>query len=269
MNNRIKGVIFDWAGTTVDYGCFAPVNVFIEVFRKRGVHITLEEAREPMGLLKIDHIRAICQMDRVTKEWEGLHGEEPSEVDVRALYEDFEPMMFRVLENYAEPIPHVLEAVEDIRNKGIKIGSTTGYTKEMVEVVAREAKKKGYAPDSIVASTEVSSGRPLPWMCYANAMNLGVYPMQQMMKVGDTTSDMAEGLNAGMLTVGVVKGSSTLGLTKDQVDAMENTELNARIEKAKRVLTEAGAHYVIEDMSELPGLIDEINQAQESEVAHV
>lgn len=49
---KIEAVIFDWAGTTVDYGCFAPLEVFMKIFQKRGVEITAEEARKPMGLLK-------------------------------------------------------------------------------------------------------------------------------------------------------------------------------------------------------------------------
>ncbi len=49
---KIGSSYFDWAGTTVDYGCFAPLEVFMKIFQKRGVEITAAEARKPMGLLK-------------------------------------------------------------------------------------------------------------------------------------------------------------------------------------------------------------------------
>ncbi len=48
----IEAVIFDWAGTTVDYGCFAPVKAFMEAFAHHGVPVTMEETRKPMGMLK-------------------------------------------------------------------------------------------------------------------------------------------------------------------------------------------------------------------------
>ena len=68
--SKIEGVIFDWAGTTVDFGCFAPVNVFIDIFKNAGIDVTMEEARAPMGMLKIDHIRALGSMPRISTLWE-------------------------------------------------------------------------------------------------------------------------------------------------------------------------------------------------------
>ncbi|MCA1011230.1 phosphonoacetaldehyde hydrolase [Halobacillus halophilus] len=260
MNPRIEGVIFDWAGTTVDYGCFAPVQVFMEVFYKRGVSITYEEARGPMGLLKVDHIRAICEMDRVKTAWREAHGKNPDETDVRALYDDFEPMLFRILDQYADPIPGVIDVMDQLREKNIRIGSTTGYTGDMIEIVSREAAKKGYVPDSIVTSTDVPAGRPYPWMCFQNAINLNVYPMLHMIKVGDTTSDMQEGVNAGMWTVGVVKGSNILGRTEHEVQTMDSIQLKQEINQSVQYLKNAGADYVIEDITMLPEIVEMINK---------
>jgi len=65
---KIETVIFDWAGTAVDFGCFAPVNVFLTIFEDAGVSVTLEEARKPMGMLKIDHIRTMLEMPRIQEE---------------------------------------------------------------------------------------------------------------------------------------------------------------------------------------------------------
>ena len=61
--NKVSCIIMDWAGTAVDFGCFAPLNVFLSVFREKGLDITYRQAREPMGLLKVDHIRAILEMN--------------------------------------------------------------------------------------------------------------------------------------------------------------------------------------------------------------
>ena len=252
-------MIFDWAGTTVDYGCFAPVQVFVEIFRKRGIEITIEEAREPMGLLKIDHIRALLDMKRIAHLWLAAFDREPNEEDVRALYMDFEEMLFKVLKNFAKPIPGVLDLVNELRQQEIKIGTTTGYTREMIDIVAQEAKKLGYEPDSIVSSCEVPEGRPAPWMCYETAKKLKVYPFSEMIKVGDTVIDIKEGINAGMWTVGVLKGGSELGLSEAEVRQLDEVELRERMQIAETKFLEAGADFVIDEIGDLLSVIEEIN----------
>ncbi|GED54658.1 phosphonoacetaldehyde hydrolase [Brevibacillus borstelensis] len=255
----IQAVIFDWAGTTVDYGCFAPLDVFLEVFKKKGIEVTHEEAREPMGMLKWDHINTMCQMERIAGLWKEMYGRYPEKKDVDMLYADFEPMLFSILRNYTTPIPGVLELVDRLRQAGIKIGSTTGYTAEMMAIVAPEAKKRGYAPDSLVTPTEMPAGRPYPWMCYQNAINLGVFPMKHVIKVGDTTSDIREAVNAGAWAVGVIKGSSELGMTEREVLECDPDLLADRMEAVAKRFKEAGADYVIDSIGELDTLIPKIN----------
>ncbi|MCM3560477.1 phosphonoacetaldehyde hydrolase [Brevibacillus borstelensis] len=255
----IQAVIFDWAGTTVDYGCFAPLDVFLEVFKKKGIELTHEEAREPMGMLKWDHINTMCQMERIAGLWKEKYGRYPEKKDVDMLYADFEPMLFSILRNYTTPIPGVLELVDRLRRAGIKIGSTTGYTAEMMAIVAPEAKKRGYAPDSLVTPTEMPAGRPYPWMCYQNAINLGVFPMKHVIKVGDTTSDIREAVNAGAWAVGVIKGSSELGMTEREVLECDPDLLADRMEAVAKRFKEAGADYVIDSIGELDTLIPKIN----------
>ena len=145
--NNIEGVLFDWAGTTVDFGCFAPVNVFIDIFKNAGVEVTMEEARAPMGMLKIDHIRAMLSMPRISTVWEEKFGRVFNEQDVENLYAEFEPALLSSLVEYTDPIPEVVETVQTLRNQGLKIGSTTGYTQTMMDVVVPNALKKGYGPD--------------------------------------------------------------------------------------------------------------------------
>lgn len=259
ITGKVQAVVFDWAGTTVDYGCFAPVQVFVEVFRKRGIEITIEEAREPMGLLKIDHIRALLNMDRISNSWMDAFNQRTNEEDVKSLYMDFEHLLFKVLEDYAKPIPGVIDLVKTLRLQDIKIGTTTGYTREMIDVVAQKAKKWGYEPDSIVASCEVPTGRPAPWMCYQTALKLQVYPLSEMVKVGDTINDIKEGLHAGMWTVGVLKGSSEIGLSEQEINQLDADDLKERMKKAKDRFLDAGADFVIDEIGHLLGVVEEIN----------
>ena len=256
----VKGLVLDWAGTAVDYGCLGPVAVFLDVFAKQDVEVTLAEAREFMGLMKKDHIRGMCNNPSVAAKWEAVHGRKPDETDVEAMYRDTEPMMVAAITKHAELIPGLLEAVDHFRAMDLQIGTSTGYTGPMMEVLVPEAAKKGYKPDSVVCSTDVPAGRPYPWMCYQNCMNLGVYPMEAMVKIGDTVSDIQEGLNAGMWTIGLCRSGNELGLPKEEADALPSDELARRLAAIEERFHETGAHYVAEDISQCPSIIVDINQ---------
>lgn len=151
----LKAVILDWAGTTMDYGCFAPAVVFIEVFKRHGVDITIEQAREPMGAHKRVHIQKITQIDAVAAEWEKVNGAPPTEADVDKMFEEFIPLQLECLAQYADLVPGCLDALADFRARGLKIGSTTGYTEEMGVLLQSEAAKRGYTPDSTVCAGQV------------------------------------------------------------------------------------------------------------------
>jgi len=255
----LKAVILDWAGTTMDYGCFAPAVVFVEVYKRKNVPITTEQAREPMGAHKKVHIRMISQMPSVQKMWEQVHCRRPTEADVEAMFEDFVPLQLDCLANYADLIPGTLEAVSDFRRRGLKIGSTTGYTTEMMEVLLSEAKRRGYEPDSSVCAAQVPEGRPHPWMCLQNAINLQVYPMEAFVKVGDTLPDISEGLNAGMWTIGLAKSGNEMGLTEREIDALPRDVREAKLARAYQRMYQTGAHYVVDTIADVSPLLDEIN----------
>jgi len=256
---NIQAIIFDWAGTTVDYGCFAPLEVFLKIFGDRGIFLTDAEAREPMGKLKWDHIRAICDMPRIAQTWKSAFGAEPTNADVDSLYAAFEPALFATLKNYTTPIPDVVETVAQLRELGLKIGSSTGYTKAMMDVVLPEAAKKGYAPDFCIASDEVPAGRPYPWMIFRNCEKLNVYPLMSVVKIGDTVADIQEGVNAACWSVGIIEGSSELGLTKVAFDALYPIDQGERMAIVRERFYEAGADFVINRFRDIPDLIERIN----------
>ena len=160
---KISGVIMDWAGTAVDYGCFAPLNAFLKVFsEEKGIDITYRQAREPMGLLKIDHIKAILSMPEVNEKFRALYKRDWNKRDVDEMYTSFEKHLFASLKDFTTPIPGVLETMAMLREQGIKIGSTTGYTAKMMEIVRPGAEAKGYRVDNLVTPNEVPAGRPAP-----------------------------------------------------------------------------------------------------------
>jgi phosphonoacetaldehyde hydrolase len=256
---KIQGVIFDWAGTLVDHGSFAPTMVFIEGFRTFGVEITIEEARQPMGKPKRDHVAAVLAMPSVVERWRVAHGRVPIEKDIDAVYADFIPRQLGVIASYSDPIAGVVEMLAALRMRGVKIGSCTGYTRAMMETLLPAAQAHGCILDSVVTPDEVPAGRPAPYMIYANALQLGIAPLSALVKVGDTPIDIEEGLNAGTWTVGVALTGNALGLRVDEWANLD-AETRARLHQASYAsLYAAGAHFVIDSAAELLPILDWID----------
>jgi len=258
MANKVKAVILDWAGTTIDFGCFAPIKGFVDGFRSIGVEITNEMARKPMGLAKIDHVRAIAAMlpEPITEE------------QILNVYKVFEKTLLSNIEKYCDIKDHVPETVAALRDQGIKIGSTTGYTAEMMELVVPKTAEYGYTPDYYIAPDQTKKGRPYPYMIWRNLMHFGIFDSKEVVKIGDTTSDIEEGRNANCWTVGIIMGSSELGLTRDEVAALSDNELSERQAAVRTVYYKAGADYIINDMDELLGVITDINNRLARNASH-
>lgn len=255
----LKAAILDWAGTVVDYGSCAPAGVFIEVFSRHGIHVSSEQARKPMGMHKRAHIETILQMPEIAAQWGKKHGHAFASKDVDAIYKDFIPLQLECLPRFSNLIPGTLEAVAQFQKRGMKVGTTTGYDRQMIDIVSREAKRQGFVPDSIVCASDVKVGRPYPWMAYQSAMNLEIFPNQAFIKIGDTVADIHEGLNAGMWSVGVAKTGNELGLNEEETKALSPKDLKDKLAAAYDRLLKAGAHYVVDSVFDALPLVDKIN----------
>ena len=253
---KLKTIILDWAGTTVDFGSFAPVEAFMNAFEGFGIFPTADETRAPMGLAKRTHVGAMLSGERLAAEWIRKHGKPHTEADIDAVYEKFEPALFSVLKNYANPLPGVLKTVEQIRKMSLKIGSTTGYTRQMMDIVAPLAKENGYAPDYLVCPEDVEGkGRPFPYMIWRNLEHLGCFSINEVIKVGDTEADMQEGRAAGCISVGVIVGSSVLGLTESELNSLDAEQKDDLFNTARKKYFTSGANFVLDEITELPKLI--------------
>lgn len=255
---KIKAVIFDWAGTTIDYGSRAPAGVFVAVFQKFGVEITMAQAREPMGLPKRDHIQTILAMPDVAARWKDKYRRAHAAADIDEIYRQFIPMQLASLPDFGKLIPGVVELAKALRERGVKIGATTGYDTQMMEICVREAKRQGFEPDVSICASDVPAGRPAPWMALLAAQRLGVYPLEAIVKVGDTLPDIDEGLNAGMWSIGVAKTGNELGLSEPEAMALSASELSPRLDAIRQRLLKQGAHAVIDGVDELLPLLDAI-----------
>jgi len=251
-------VILDWAGTTVDHGSLAPIRVLQKIFFDRGIEVSEEEARRDMGVLKKDHIRSLLRFSRIASAWEGRYQQTPGEKEVESLFADFIPQQMACLVECSTVISGVLEAVQGFRDRGLKIGSTTGYTRPLMDILLPHAAKQGFSPDCTLCPDDVGAGRPFPWMIYENAVRLKVYPLEALVKVGDTISDVEEGLNARTWSVGVARTGNMIGVSEEQWFALPQNDQAARLQDARRRLLEAGAHYVIDTLAEIDPILDQI-----------
>lgn len=261
---RIKAVIFDMAGTIVDYGSCAPAGVFVRVFAQKQIKATIEQARVPMGMHKRDHIKIMTEMPEIASQWLEVYGHECSDSDRDEMYEAFIPLQLEQLPFYSSLIPGFLDVVERIKNNDILIATTTGYNRQMADIVLSEMAKAGFEPDVSICAEDVPNGRPYPWMLYHSMEKLGVFPPEAILKVGDTIPDIEAGLNAGVWTAGVLIHGNGVGLPQEEVEKLNDEQLACKLDYARSRFDEAGSHFVIEHISNCPDVIDEINTALKS-----
>jgi phosphonoacetaldehyde hydrolase len=256
---RLQAVILDWAGTTVDFGSLAPVRTLQHVFARADIALTEFETRQDMGLPKKDHIGQILSMNRIAEEWKRLHGHFPGEADVALLYQQFVPLQHSCLLEYSSNIPGVIEAIERFRGRGLKIGTTTGYTREMLDLLVEASRKAGFIPDCNLSPSDVGAGRPRPFMIYENAVRLKVYPLVAIAKIGDTPADIQEGLNAGTWSIGVAATGNMTRLSQKEFDALSASRRQTLVTKARAELYKAGAHYVVDSVADVDPVLDDID----------
>jgi phosphonoacetaldehyde hydrolase len=256
--DRIGLVVFDWAGTLVDYGSFAPVVALQRVFARRGIRVISAHAREPMGRSKREHIAAVLRMPEIDLQWQKVLGRTASRADIESIYRDFQITLLAVLESHSQLTPGALDVLDDLRARGTRVATTTGYFRQAADQVLAAAEKQGFVPDHAVCSDDVSVGRPAPWMIYACMETLQVFPPGRVVVVGDTVADVQAARNAGCYSVAVSRTGNEVGLSEAEWAALDAQEQEAHLVRARAALREAGAHVVIETLSELPAVIERI-----------
>ena len=258
---QVKGLILDWSGTTADAYVLAPAVVFVQGFQNHGDDVTMSEARGPMGLRKDLHIKAMTEIPEIRERWHDIHGQYPSQADVDRMFGDFVPMQLDCLRNYTTLLPLVAETTQSLQKQGIKIGSSTGFVRSMVDILEEDARKQGYTPDASVAGDEVINGaRPKPFMVYRNLDLMDVHPIQSVIKVDDTVSGVGEALEAGCWGVGIARYSNYMDMdTLEEADSLSEDEIKRRLAHTRDLLQKAGAHYVIDTWQQMPDVIEDVN----------
>lgn len=256
----VRAVVFDLSGTVIDYGSRGPAMAFVELFARHGVAVSEAEARAPMGNHKRDHIWALFQDPAIAARWAEVHGKPPDEEVLDRLYPEFTPIQIEALERHSEVLPGVAAVTGELRRRGIPYASTTGFDSGMMAGLIRSATANGFEPVIFCTPDLVGAGRPAPWMAFHAARQMNVYPMSALVKVGDTAADIAEAKNAGMWAVSVVVTGNEIGLSREQLAALEEEDRQARLRAARSRFEALGAHYVIDATADLLPVLDAIGE---------
>lgn len=257
---QLQAAILDWAGTVVDFGSFAPTQIFVEAFAEFDVQVSIEEARGPMGMGKWDHIRTLCDQPQIAERYRKAFGRTPTDDDVTAIYERFMPLQIEKIATHSALIPGALDTLTGLRREGLKIGSCSGYPAVVMKKVVELAAKNGYVADHVVATDEVPNGRPWPAQALANVIALGIDDVAACVKVDDTVPGILEGRRAGMWTVALVCSGNALGLTYEQYQALAPQKLEAERQRIHTMFEGSRPHYLVDTINNLPDVIADINR---------
>jgi phosphonoacetaldehyde hydrolase len=260
MSGAIRAVVFDWAGTMVDFGCQAPVEALVAAFAAEGVALAAEDARRDMGRAKRDHVRELLAHPPVAAAWTKAKGAAPVEADGDRIYRALEPLMAEAAARFSDLIPGAAAVAAELRARGVRIGSGTGYTRAMMAEILPRAAAQGYEPAVVVCAGETPSGRPSPLMTWKALIALDAWPARLCVKVDDAEVGVEEGRAAGCWSLGVAASGNGVGLSLAALEALGEADRRARIDRAAESLKAAGAHLVVDTIADLPEALAEIER---------
>ena len=271
----IRACIFDLGGTIVDRYSLTPLIAFRKAFKNRGVELCPSLIRQDMGLNKMDHIDKIFEDNNVQKQWFGRNLEIIDNKIKKEIFKDFSKIQKNETIERMKIIPQTKKCIQYLQDNDILTGVTTGFDYEQTMRVKSLLETYNVYLDSYVSSTCLDlPARPKPYMIHKNMDNLNLNDSRRIIKIDDTVSGIQEGLNAGCLTVGVARWSVNMAIdtyedmmSLDNVimDGSNNYSLNyhnqkEKLKKSREILEKSGAHYVIDTLEELPGIIEHINR---------
>lgn len=262
ITDCIKLAVFDFSGTTTGSGVISVVEAMITTFKTMGITITEEEARLPMGKHKKVHIGLICEMQSVKDKWHTVHNKYPDNLDVNVLFDHFQPIQLDMIDRYETIIPGTIEALTEIKSMNIDRGSSTGFTREMVNRILEKNKELIDVMPYTCAANEVNKARPYPFMIHKNMEHYGIENPHNVVKIDDTEDGMREGFNAGTWTIGVIDHSSNMGLSYNEIIDLKirfPKEYEEIYQRNKHKMKVAGAQFVVPDITYVPDTIRKIN----------
>jgi phosphonoacetaldehyde hydrolase len=258
--NQILAVVFDWAGTVIDFGCIAPIRALQAAFAAEGMDVTEAQARKDMGRAKRDHVGALLSDPSVSAAWTARFGTIPAEADIDRVYAAVEPLMQAEAATRSTLIPGAADLIAWLQAEGVKIGSSTGYTRQMMAGILPRAAEQGYSPRVVVCAGETRLGRPSPLPMWTALGELEAWPAWRCVKVDDAVVGIEEGRNAGAWTIGLSVSGNGVGLDLEAWGALGEAQRAAMAQRSETELRDAGADYVIATIAEARAVLVEIDR---------
>ena len=259
---KLRGCIFDWSGTLIDKYSIAPVRSLIDTFRDFKIDVTGDDVRSAMGIRKDEHIKDILNKEHVKSQWMKLYKVPPTNTNFEELNLHYQMKQLDTISEYTEIIPGVRSQLLYFKNnRRLLFGGTTGFYNNITEKIKEDIRKQGLILDAFVSGDDVKNGsRPNPFMLFRCMELLGISNVRSVLKVDDTIAGVQEGLNAGVWTVGVARYSNYMNIhSLDDLEKIDINDYNERVRYSYQKLLHSGAHYVINDLSELDNVIRDIN----------
>lgn len=197
----IEMVAFDMAGTTIDdHG--SVYEALEAAVRETGASVAAADLQQWMGTDKIEAITALM----------GLGGVQPTPETVSAAFDRFRAILADSYRS-APPValPGVADALRELRRRGIRVALTTGFSDDVALPLLAAlgwttGTGEGDILDAVVTTSDVTSGRPAPYLIHHAMEKLGVHDVRAVLAAGDTIVDLLAARNAGAIAVGVLTG---------------------------------------------------------------
>jgi phosphonoacetaldehyde hydrolase len=255
LMSDIELVVFDLAGTVMDFGCMAPAVAFVDAFAERGVSITMAQARGPMGRSKRDHLEELFALRSVAEQWLERFDRGAASEDIDELYARLRELQLDAIGRHLDVIPGAVECIAELRSQGCRIGATTGYFLAAAEACLVALHEQGITFDTWICADDVANGRPAPDMMIAAMNAVGVTDGRRVVKIGDTIVDVGEGRAAGALTVAVTDTGNEMALSFDDYHEMSDNERHVRRTDVCERFEQAGADIIVPSVADVVSAI--------------
>ncbi|MCI1984956.1 MAG: phosphonoacetaldehyde hydrolase [Lactobacillus sp.] len=252
----IEAVIFDWAGTTIDYGSRAPLLAFKRTFADYGVVVSEDAIRKDMGLDKRVHIRKLLGDPDVAAYFQERHQQLATDELVAEIFARFKATLLQILPETATLKPGVASLIAFLTANHIPYGTTSGYDADMLATLLPLVATRGYRPQVNITSEQTNgNGRPDPAMNRLAMLQLGVHDPARVLIVGDTVNDVLAAQNAGANAVGIIEGANLLALSQQEWDALPATAQQQHRQAVRTAYANAGADVIVNSAADLLELI--------------
>lgn len=259
----IRCVIFDLGGTLIDKYSMSPLVNLRKAFSYQKINLCNSLITKDMGMKKLDHIYALSKEDEFKNQFKQVYKRHHEETDLYDIYNIFSSLQRQSLRTKVEIIPETKKAINILKERDIKIGITTGFSKDQMNIALDLLHKHDIIPDSAVSSTcFYNSGKPMlsrpsPYMIYNIMDELQINNPKHVLKVDDTCVGIQEGKNAGCLTVGVARWSINMNIySEEEKSQLTDTIIQEKLTKSRKMLLTKDPTYLINTLDELQHCLD-------------